>query len=94
MEKRKGVLKMKKYHKIEDMQIEEKTMSMKIDGKRHTYKFAEISPKLAGAPLSKRMNFEVSASGYGIHWPELDEDISIDGLLGVKHEFPAIACMA
>jgi len=23
----------------------------------------------------------VSPSGYGIHWPELDEDLSIDGMI-------------
>jgi hypothetical protein len=27
------------------------------------------------------MKFEVSPSGYGIHWPELDEDLSIDGMI-------------
>ena len=26
--------------------------------------------------------FEISTFGYGIHWPLLDEDMSIDGLLG------------
>ncbi|PKN21436.1 MAG: hypothetical protein CVU65_16870 [Deltaproteobacteria bacterium HGW-Deltaproteobacteria-22] len=25
----------------------------------------------------------MSPSGYGIHWPELDEDLSVDGLLGL-----------
>ncbi|MBF0567096.1 MAG: DUF2442 domain-containing protein, partial [Nitrospirae bacterium] len=29
--------------------------------------------------------FEISPSCYGIHWPLLDEDISIDGLLGIVH---------
>jgi hypothetical protein len=28
---------------------------------------------------------EVSPSGYGIHWPLLDGDISIDGLFGIAH---------
>jgi hypothetical protein len=32
-----------------------------------------------------RTNFEISSSGYGIHWPLLDEDISVDGLLGIVH---------
>jgi len=32
--------------------------------------------------------FEISPSGYGIHRPFLDEDISIDGLLGIAH-FPS-----
>ncbi|MCF6158838.1 MAG: DUF2442 domain-containing protein [wastewater metagenome] len=30
--------------------------------------------------------YSFSASGYGIHWPLLDEDLSIDGLLGVRHK--------
>ena len=33
----------------------------------------------------ERATFEISPSGYGIHWPLLDEDISIDGLLGIVH---------
>ena len=28
-----------------------------------------------------KANFELSPSGYGIHWPELDEDLSIDGMI-------------
>ncbi|MFZ4524578.1 MAG: DUF2442 domain-containing protein [Chlorobium sp.] len=35
------------------------------------------------ASETKRKTFEVSPSGYGIHWPLLDEDISIDALLGI-----------
>ncbi|MBW2657327.1 MAG: DUF2442 domain-containing protein, partial [Deltaproteobacteria bacterium] len=37
------------------------------------------------ASEEERNNFEISLSGYGIHWPLLDEDISIDGLLGIVH---------
>jgi len=37
--------------------------------------------RLAGAPLEKLKKFEISPSGYGIHWPELDEDISIRSFL-------------
>jgi hypothetical protein len=33
----------------------------------------------------ERTTFEISPSGYGIHWPLIDEDISIDGLLGITH---------
>jgi hypothetical protein len=38
--------------------------------------------KLAGAPIEKLKNFQISPSGYGIHWPELDEDISIKAFIG------------
>ncbi len=33
-------------------------------------------------------HFEVSPAGYGIHWPEIDEDLSIDALIGVRHPCP------
>jgi len=29
----------------------------------------------------ERHNFEISGGGFGIHWPQLDEDIGIKGLL-------------
>jgi len=38
-------------------------------------------PRLAQAEPVKRANFQISGAGYGIHWPDLDEDIGIDGLL-------------
>lgn len=38
-------------------------------------------PRLRGASLDKLNHFEISPSGYGIHWPELDEDISIKAFL-------------
>jgi hypothetical protein len=37
-----------------------------------------------------RENFEISPSGYGIHWPDVDEDLSIDGLIGVTHAPPHV----
>jgi hypothetical protein len=33
------------------------------------------------ASQSQRQLFEVSPSGYGIHWPEIDEDLAITPLL-------------
>jgi len=44
-----------------------------------------VSPLLEKATEIERKTFEVSPSGYGIHWPLLDEDIPIDGLLGIIH---------
>ena len=41
----------------------------------------EWFPRLAKASKSKRSNHELLGDGEGIHWPDLDEDISIDGLL-------------
>jgi len=33
------------------------------------------------ATRSQRENLEISPSGYGIHWPEIDEDLAITPLL-------------
>lgn len=38
-------------------------------------------PRLLHATSGQRANWTKSAGGYGIHWPELDEDLSTDGLL-------------
>jgi hypothetical protein len=44
-------------------------------------------PRLAYARQPERENYQISGAGYGIHWPELDEDIGIEGLLlGKKSE--------
>jgi hypothetical protein len=36
-------------------------------------------PRLAHGTAGERANFEIGA--YGLHWPDLDEDVSIKGLL-------------
>jgi hypothetical protein len=38
-------------------------------------------PRLAHAPSSERAHYELLGEGQGIHWPSLDEDISVVGLL-------------
>lgn len=38
-------------------------------------------PRLAHASSSERANYELLGDGEGIHWPGLDEDISVMGLI-------------
>lgn len=38
-------------------------------------------PRLLAATPEQRAGFEISGGGTGLHWPELDEDISVAGLL-------------
>lgn len=37
--------------------------------------------RLSEATPAQRANFRLIGTGQGIHWPELDEDISIEGML-------------
>lgn len=42
-------------------------------------------PRLLHADVEQRARYELLGDGEGIHWPELDEDISVAGLLrGVR----------
>ena len=38
-------------------------------------------PRLLHATPQQRARWEKAGGGYGIHWPEVDEDLSTDGLL-------------
>ena len=76
---------MRKHHEISDIHFADETLKIKIDNKRYEFKLPVISEKLANANDIERKRYEISPSGYGIHWPLIDEDLSIDGLLGIKH---------
>ena len=38
-------------------------------------------PRLAHGTPAERANVRISGAGYGMHWPDLDEDLGIEGLL-------------
>lgn len=38
-------------------------------------------PRLANATPEQRNHWEVAGAGYGIHWPDIDEDLSTEGLI-------------
>ncbi len=76
---------MKPYHKVKNIRFEADRLKMEIDGKSMEFPLAEISEELLRASALERETFEISPSGYGIHWPLLDEDLSIDGLPGISH---------
>ena len=38
-------------------------------------------PRLVHATMEERCNWRLVGGGEGIHWPDLDEDLSVEGLL-------------
>ena len=42
----------------------------------------EWFPRLRNATAAQRQNWQFIGKGIGIHWPDVDEDISVEGLLG------------
>ena len=51
-----------------------------VDGRTITVPVAWF-PRLAHGTPAERSNWRLIAGGEGIHWPDLDEDISIENLL-------------
>jgi len=79
---------MRKLHVIEKVSFDRDKLVLHVDGQVHTFNLPKVSNRLANASAVERERFEFSPSGYGIHWPLIDEDLSIDGLLGIGHNKP------
>jgi len=77
---------MSKYHQIKNISFKNDKIFIIIDGKKYSFRLSNISKKLSTASDYEREKYEISPSGYGIHWDLIDEDLSIDGLLSIKHK--------
>ena len=73
------------YHTVANVRIANGTLYLDVDGKPLRKALCDLSKRLSTAAEAELAHFEISPSGYGIHWPLIDEDISIDGLLGIAH---------
>lgn len=74
-----------KYHEIQSISVKGDILTFSIEGKEYRFSLSQVSNRLASASDEVKQHFILSASGYGIHWPLADEDLSIDGLLGIAH---------
>jgi hypothetical protein len=56
-------------------------MSVRLmDGRTITVPLAWY-PRLLNATPEQRKNWQIAGGGYGLHWPDMDEDLSTEGLL-------------
>jgi len=79
---------MVKAHDVKSVSIQGTRLTIVVDGATFDIDLSSHSNILANATQAQRENFILSPSGYGLHWPDIDEDLSIDGLLGVEHSCP------
>lgn len=77
--------------KITHVAVTDDTLSIDLEDGRSIEIPIGWYPRLAYGTPVERANFQISGAGYGIHWPDLDEDIGVEGiLLGKKSsESPA-----
>lgn len=76
---------MNKHHDLANVTVTGGILSLVVDGNPLSKDLRALSPLLKDASDEELAVYEISPSGYGIHWPSVDEDISIDGLLGILH---------
>jgi len=70
-------------HNIEAVTFDQDFICLQVDGTEIKISIKKISKKLEAANEIQRNLFTISPSGYGIHWPLIDEDLSVDYLLKV-----------
>jgi hypothetical protein len=67
--------------RITNVQVGEHTLSVDLaDGRTISVPLAWF-PRLLHASAAERSAWQISSGGFGIHWPEIDEDLSSAGLL-------------
>jgi Protein of unknown function (DUF2442) len=67
--------------RVDDVRIRDDRLEVTLrDGRRISAPLSWF-PRLEAATEADRAKWEVCATGYGIHWPWIDEDLSVDGLL-------------
>jgi Protein of unknown function (DUF2442) len=67
--------------RVKSVRCSEDTISVDLlDGRTIVVPLAWY-PKLLAATPEQRENWKVSGAGFGIYWPDIDEDLSTDGLL-------------
>lgn len=67
--------------RVKNVELTDDTLSVAlIDGRTIIVPLAWY-PRLLNASEAQRNNWRISGGGYGIHWPDVDEDLSTAGLL-------------
>ncbi|QMV18657.1 DUF2442 domain-containing protein [Granulicella sp. 5B5] len=64
-----------------EVEVNEVTIHVRFSGGLQIDAPVSPFPRLANAQPEQRLRWQLNGRGYGIHWPDVDEDISVPGLL-------------
>jgi hypothetical protein len=66
---------------VVDVRVTEESLIVDLaDGRSVSVPLAWY-PRLLNASPEQRNRWETAGAGFGIHWPEIDEDLSVQGIL-------------
>ncbi len=66
-----------------DVETDEYMLRVRLADGREIAAPLEFFPRLRDASPEQRKGWELIGDGYGIHWEEIDEDISVRGLMRI-----------
>jgi hypothetical protein len=76
-----GILALKADERVSGVSFTADSLSVSLmDGRTISVPLAWY-PRLLHASQEQLAHWKISGGGYGIHWPDLDEDLSTEGLL-------------
>ncbi len=76
-----GILALAADERVVNIEVTEDLLSVRLmDGRTISVPLAWY-PRLSNATQAQRNNWKIIGGGYGIHWEEIDEDLSTEGLL-------------
>ncbi|HSJ88538.1 MAG TPA: DUF2442 domain-containing protein [Anaerolineales bacterium] len=67
--------------RITSVTVTDDTLSVDLEDGRTVLVPIGWYPRLAHGTSEERANVQISGAGFGLHWPDLDEDIGIEGIL-------------
>jgi hypothetical protein len=76
------------------VQFSQDSMAVSLDDGRILSVPLAWYPRLFAGTSQEREHYELIGDGEGIHWPDLDEDISVEGLLAGKRSAESDASLA
>ena len=65
---------------IQDIKVTSSALTIELSDGRSISAPLVWYPRLLNASSKERNNWELIGEGHGIHWPDLDEDLSMDGI--------------
>ena len=80
----------KKIHDFSAVRVyfEKKFLCVVLTDGREVKVPLEFYPRLVHAKPSQRKKYQLIGRGTGIHWPDIDEDLSVEGIvLGIPSRF-------
>jgi hypothetical protein len=76
-----GILALAADERVAEVEVSEDELSVRLmDGRTNSVPLVEY-PRLLNATEAQRKNWQIIGGGYGIHWEDVDEDLSTEGLL-------------